>query len=241
MKIARMGIISTAVVIAFGILVIIPPYLPQQKALTVMLFFDVKDTKNLPQWCNDLSDILQTHNIEATVFVVGQVADQYPQCVKTLSKRNDVGSQTYNHVGLINLDYQTQLDEVQNGKNAVDKAGNIQSKIFKAPFGSTDENIYSILNRSDILVDFSYDKQYNKYYQGKFIWFSDSVYDGSKRTPEFFKNLESNDPIVINFDNHIPVKKIDEYVSTIKSKHILFFKASQVTGLELTTHLEEKS
>ena len=206
-----------------------------------MLSFDVKDSKNLPQWCNDLSTTLQKHNIEATVFVVGQVADQYPQCVKILSKRNDIGSQTYNHVGLINLDYQTQLEEVQSGKNAVDKAGNIQSKVFRAPFGSTDENIFSILNRSDILADFSYDKQYNKYYQGKFMWFSDSVYDGSKRSPEYFKSLESNDPIVITFDNGTPVKKIDEFVSTIKSKHIVFFKASQVTGLDLTTHLEKKS
>ena len=241
MKIAQIGIISTAIVIAFGILVVIPPYLPQQKVLPVMLFFEIKDSANLPQWCYDLSTTLQKRNVQATVFVTGKIAEQYPECVKVLSYGNDIGSQTYNYVGLINLDYDTQLDEVKSGKQAVDKAGNIQSKIFKAPFGSTDQNIYSILNRSDILVDFSYDKQYNKYYQGQYLRFDDSVYDGNKHTVDYFRNLESQDPIVIDFDNATPVKKIEEFVSEIKSKHLVFITASKMTGLDLTVHQEGQS
>ncbi|TRZ80003.1 MAG: polysaccharide deacetylase [Nitrosopumilales archaeon] len=236
MKISQIGIISTAIVISFGILIVIPPYLPQQKVLPVMLFFDIKDSQNLPQWCYDLSATLQKRNVVATIFVTGKIAEKYPECVKILSSRNDIGSQTYNYVGLINLDYDTQLDEVKSGKQAVDKAGNIQSKIFKAPFGSTDQNIYSILNRSEILADFSYDRQYNKYYQGQFLRFDDSVYDGNKHTVNYFRNLESQDPVVIDFDNATPIKKIEEFVSGIKSKHLVFITASKMTGLDLTVH-----
>src|SRR5215831_20601315 len=172
MRISQVGIISTSIVIVLGILIVIQPYIPQQEPLAVLLSFDVINSSNLPQWCNDLSVALQKQNVEATIFIPGNVAEQFPQCVKTLSIRNDIGSQTYNYVNLKNLDYTTQLYEVESGKAAIDKAGHIESRLFKAPFGETDENIYSILNRTDIIADFSYDAQYNKYYNGKYLKFN---------------------------------------------------------------------
>ncbi len=239
MKIAHVGIISTSIVILMGIVIVLPPYLPAQKPLTTLLFFNIKDGQNLPQWCNDLSSTLQNRDIHATVFVTGEVAQKYPSCVRTLAERNDIGSLTYDYFNLTGQDYSIQLDEVKSGKDAVDNAAHIDSRLFKAPYGETDGNIYSLLNRSGIVADFSYTTQYNKVYNGKFLKFDDIAYDGSAYTPDFFLNLSSSNPVIIDFDNNVPVDNIDEFISHLKTRHVLLLNASQLTGLDLTVREEQ--
>ena len=242
MKIVHVGIISTAIVIALGIGIVLPPYLPQSKPLVVLLSFDIANKDNLPQWCNQLSSVLDRQNVKATIFVTGKVASQYPKCVSAFSNRNDVGSQTYDYVNLTSIDdYTVQLKEVKNGKQAVDASANIDSRLFKAPYGVTDENIYSLLNRSGILADFSYTNQYNKYYNGEFIKFNATTYDGITHSADFFHTLSSDNPVLINFDNSTPVENIDKYISQLKSKHILLIDASELTGINLTINQGEKN
>ena len=241
MKIAHVGMISTTIVIILGVGIVIHPYLPTPKPVVTLLFFNIDDSKNLPQWCYDLSDTLYKQKVQATIFITGEIAQQYPTCVRKLAQENDIGSSTFDYENLTGEDYSAQLEEVKSGKDAVDSAGQIDSQLFKAPYGITDGNIYSVLNRSGIVADFSYDKQYNKYYQGQYLRFDDSVYDGNKHTVDYFRNLESQDPIVIDFDNATPVKKIEEFVSEIKSKHLVFITASKMTGLDLTVHQEGQS
>ena len=98
----------------------------------------------------------------------------------------------------------------------------------------------ALLNQSGIVADFSYDEQYNKYYNGKFIKFGDTVYNGTNYSPDFFSTLSSNGrPVIINFDNTTPIPNIDEYLSHLKSKHIVLLSASQLTGLDLTVRGEK--
>ena len=236
MKIAHVGMISTTIVIVLGVLIVIPPYLPQQKPLVTLLFFNINETKNLPQWCYDLSDILRQQKVQATVFVTGQIAEKYPTCVSKLAQGNDIGSSTFDYLNLSGQDYSVQLEEVKSGKIAVDSAGRIDSKLFKAPYGVTDGNIYSVLNRSGIVADFSYDGQYNKFYNDKFMKFDSVSYDGTQYSSDFFKNLPDNAPVMINFDNATPVQNIDEFILHLKSRHILFLNASQLIGSNLTEH-----
>lgn len=240
MKIAHVGMISTTIVIVLGVAIVIPPYLPAQKPVVTLLFFNVSDSANLPQWCYDLSDVLQKQNVRATVFITGEIAQQYPGCVNKLAQENDVGSFTYDYAELAGADYSVQLEEVKSGKDAVDSAGHIDSRLFKAPFGITDGNIYSVLNRSGIVADFSYDKQYNKYYDEKFMRFNSTSYNGTQYSPDFFKNLSSDIPIIINFDNATPVENIDAFILHLKSRHILLLNASQLVGTNLTKHMGEQ-
>jgi len=239
-KIAHVGILSTSIVIILGVFIVIPPYLPQSKPLVTLLFFNISDDKNLPQWCYDLSDILEKQKISATIFVTGQIAEKYPSCVNKLAKENDVGSLTFDYVDITGQDYSDQLGEVKSGKDAVDTAGHIDSKLFKAPYGTTDGNIYSVLNRSGIVADFSYATQYNKFNNGIFMRFDAASYNGTQHNPDFFKSLSHDTPIMINFDNTTPIQNIDEFISHLKSRHTLLLNASSLTGLNLTTHHGEK-
>ncbi len=239
MKIVQLGAIATGIVIALGIALVIPAFTRSPSyspPLLVMLSVSVTDDSNAPDWCKDLSSIFKRYGIKATVFVTGKVAEEYPECVTVFPNNIDIGSQTYDYVDLTQIpDYTTQLEEVRNGKQAVDYAGKLYSRVFKAPYGSTDDNVYSLLTRSDIVADFSHGQQYNKYYNGQFIKFDLTAYDGPNYSADFFHRLSVTDtPALINFDNSTPIEQIDSFISELKSGNVRFINASELTGIDLT-------
>ncbi|MEM2110377.1 MAG: polysaccharide deacetylase family protein [Candidatus Bathyarchaeia archaeon] len=207
-----------------------------EKPTTFMLIFSIIDDYNIPEWAICLSSFLEKTNIKATVFFTGKVAESYPKCVTVFSKNVDIGSQTYSYVNLAAItDYDAQFEEVAKGKKAVDDAGNIYSRLFRAPYGATNENIYSILSRLDIIADFSYKCQYNKYHKGQFIKFDLRTYNGTEHPVDFFLNLPSqSEPVALIFNNHTSIEQIIRLLSELKLGHIRFVNASELTGLDLT-------
>jgi len=236
MKIIYAGVISTGSVIILGIALVMPIFFSPTQLLPVILSFDVVDQTNLPQWCNELSSVLKKYDIKSVVFVSGKVAQQHPQCVTDFSNKIDIGSETYDYVPLTSIqDYSQQLEEIKKGKLAVDITGNLDSKLFRAPYLTVDGNIYSLLTRSGILADFSYKQQYNKYYDNKFLKFDLFSYDGTETSPTFIQGLSKNNgPVFIYFDNTTPTEKIDDFISKLKSSNVKFLNASDLTGLDLT-------
>lgn len=244
MKAAHLGMITTGMIVLLSVVVIIPAFTQQhaQPEVQVMLAFDINNTRNLPAWCTGIAASLENHGIPGTVFMAGKVAEQYPQCVAIFSANEwvDIGSKTYSHVDLtLMADYTKAFDEVRKGKEAVDRAGNLDSRLFRAPYGSTDENIYSMLSRSGIAADFSYDDQYNKYHDGNFIRYDVTIYDGAELSPDYLLNLESNQPVIINFDNSVSVNEIDEFLGKVVSSQAaqydpVFVNASDLTQMQLT-------
>lgn len=202
----------------------------------VLLSFDIVEDNNLPEWCIDLSKTLERNNVKGVVFITGKIAEKHPQCVQAFNNDIDIGSQTYNYVNLDSiLDYTVQLEEVKHGKSVVDKIGKLDSKLFKAPYGNTDDNIYSILSRSGILADFSYSNQYNKFSENQFLKYNLTSYDGAFHNAGFFKNLKfSEDPIMINYNNETPIEQIDDLISELKSDEMHFVSASELTKTDLT-------
>ena len=242
MRIKYVGIIVIAVLILIGVVILLPIYFQQQPRPTVMLSFNIINNENIPKWCNDLASILQKHSIKATVFITGELAESYPNCVTIFSSKNTVyiGSSTYNYSDLAPVsDYSKALEEIKGGKITVDNIGELDSKVFRAPYGSTDENIYSLLTNSGILADFSYTNQYNKYENGQFIKYDMIAYDGSNSSSltELSKSLLSpKKPVMVNFDNSVPVSQIDSFIAGIKSKisNVDFTNASELTNILLT-------
>jgi peptidoglycan/xylan/chitin deacetylase (PgdA/CDA1 family) len=239
MKLIHAGAIATTMAIFIGILMVSPIFtknLSNSEQATVLLSFDVMDDDNASKWCKNLSDSLNKHGIKAVVFIPGKVAEKYPECVKIFPSNIDVGSQTYSYIDLTSIsDYSIQLEEVRQGKQAVDKAGNLYSRLFKAPYGHTDDNIYSLLTRADIIADFSYENQYNVYEDGQFIKLDLVTYEGSEFSPDFFLDPDTTEkPILIHFDSTTPLNQIDDLISKLKTVHIQFINPSELTELELT-------
>ncbi|AFU59964.1 putative polysaccharide deacetylase family protein [Candidatus Nitrososphaera gargensis Ga9.2] len=233
------GIFATVAVLVVGVAIALPPFLQPPRGPPVMLAFSIINENNdVPYWCSEVSDILKKNNLDAVVFFSGIIAENHPQCVASFGENVDIGSSTYNYGNLTAIaDYSEQLKEILDGKNAVDLAGDLNSKSFRAPYGSTDENIYSLLARSEILADFSYTDRYHKYHEGNFIWFRVTVYNASSISGAFIRDLqydENDRPIQIDIDNTVPLSKVQEIVDALKDKRANFLNASELTGIELT-------
>lgn len=240
MKLKHAAIIITALVSMTGLVIISPlffrPYSIEPKQ-RVMLSFNISESSDVVPWCEDLSSLLNTYNIGASVFVVGKLAEQYPQVVSYFGDKVDIGSQTYSNLNLTDIsDYSVKLQEVKGGKMAVDNAGNINSRIFRAPFGAADQDIYSLLSRSGILADFSYEEQFNVYRDGQFVKYDAVVYRARDYSTDFFLSLpRTTEPVIIVFDDGYSISDIDVLISGLKRADVEFVNASELTGLTLTT------
>lgn len=243
MKLIVAAAFSTALILAAGFIIVSPMFYrtaiveAEQK---IMLIFSVSESNESADWCLNLSSLLKSYDISATVFIVGKVAEQHPECVSCFSNIVDIGSQTFSNSELTTIpDYVTQLEEVRKGKLAVDAAGNLYSKVFRAPNGHTDQNIYSLLTRNDILADFSYSSHYNVYFDNQFVKFDAVVYDGSACSANSILTLEeSPNPIIIHFESEYPIELIADFIATLKTGHFNFVNASEITGLNLTVRGE---
>lgn len=239
MRLKHVAIGTTVLVVAAGLAMISPLFFrpgnvePRQK---VMLSFSVSESPDVLQWCEELSSLLNTYNIGATVFVVGKVAEQHPQAVLCFGDKVDVGSQTYSNVDLTEIaDYSVKLREVKEGKVAVDSAGELYTRVFRAPFGATDQDIYSLLSRSGIVADFSYENQYNIYQDGKFVKYNAITYMAQDCSPGFFSTLAyTTKPMIIFFDNSHSISDVEIVISRLEDANVEFVNASELTGLTLT-------
>lgn len=237
MELKTAALIATVIVIIGGVVMISPLFFSQDSGdRYVMLCFSVYQTGSVAEWCQNLSSVLGNYNLPATVFVDGKTAQDQPQTVACFNNRVDVGSRTYSNADLTNIsDYTAKLREVQDGKFSVDYAGDLNSKAFQAPNGATDQDIYSLLNRTGILADFSYSDHYNVYQNGQFVRCEAYVYDGQSHGPDFFLAIpETVQPIIIQFNSTWAVSDIESFLSVLVSGDFDFVNASQLTGLALT-------
>ena len=250
MKIAHLGIISTSVIIVLGLAMVIPAFTQHGSSHTipsVMLSFSILDSEWVYSWCQDLAATIEKHDIKATVFLSGKTAEANPECVASFPSNVDVGSQTYNHVNLTALhDYSQALEEVKRGKQAIDRAGNLDSRSFRAPYGAADDNIYSLLSRSGIIADFSYVSQYNKYEEDQFVRYDLKSLTGDSAGLRAFPTIVSDievtrqynpAPVVVNFDSSMPIERIDEFISKLKADYgssIQYVNASDLADADLT-------
>ena len=251
MKLSHLAAISTGIIITLGVILIAPAFLRTPGDATartnpIMIIFDIRDTASnevqISEWCRDLADLVELHSIKATIFESGNVARTNSECVTSFPDNIDIGSKTNNHVNLQSVDYSNALEEVSEGKEAIDSAGQLNSKLFKAPNGATDENIFSLLNRSGILADFSYSDHYNVYENGLFIMHPAITFDGRSIDLEDLRATASsagvNTPIIILFDNTMEISQIDEVILLLQNNlappNFEFVNASEMTGIDLT-------
>jgi len=235
-----------------GILLLVPSLLRSPSTLTptpILLFFDIiSGNLDDSKWCNSLSELLKEKNIKASVFLTGQIVEKNPRCASDFTnnlKNIDIGSSTYNYVDLAsNIDYSKALDEVRLGKSEIINASNVNSSLFKAPYGSTNDNIYSLLHRNGITADFSYPNQYNLFEKNQFVKYKlNSFIVNSTSIPklmEEIKEIKENDPIAIEINDTISVDTVNEIISQLDSlgKDFVFSNPSTLTGTELSSKIK---
>jgi hypothetical protein len=241
MKLKHYGALATGMIISLAVVMALPPFLQQETRQQILLSFSISSNENLPKWCDELASTLFEKKIKAVVFVSGEIAQEFPQCITSFSKNVDIGSQAFHYSPITKIsNYSIQLDEIKKGKKTIDEIGNLDSKLFKAPYGKTDDNIYSLLNRSDIVVDFSYVDQYNQFQDDKFIWFKINSYNSDNYKDSLISTLsktgskENKIPTVIDFDEKISIIKINDMITDLKNQDVELVNASDLVGFDLT-------
>lgn len=150
------------------------------------LTFDVEDwyqgltstSENIAQWANFESrvernsefilDKLSTANVKATFFILGFVAEQFPQLIKKISNEgHEIGLHSYFHRKVNKLTRDQFILDVKDTLMVVEQAGGKKVVGFRAPMFSIDHNASWAL---EVLMErgFQYDSSIfpirNRYY-----------------------------------------------------------------------------
>jgi len=234
MKLVYLGAISTSIVLILGMAMVVPAFIfastTESEKLRVLIQIEIVEDDNLSFWCSDLHEKLEYGGIKSVIFLTGKIAESNPECIFNVSGV-DVGSQSYRYQDIAQIsDYLQQLSEIKKGKIIIDDLGGFESKVFKAPFGSTDENIYSLLNKSEILADFSYDNHYNLFVDDQFVKFDLLTVDNVNDL-DYIDNLQI---ITFSFNNLESVNSIFDTIDEIKKHRVQFVNPSDLYGESLT-------
>ena len=233
------GIIATVAFVAVGVVLVLPPYIQglesSQQVPKILLSFSVTDDENMPQWCKGISELLNENQLKAAVFFSGKAAERYPDCVRSFNDYVEIGSSTYSYTKLsAERDYLDQLNDVSKGKAVVDSLSGTNSQLFKAPYGYSDDNIYSLLSRNNITLDFSANGSYNKFDGNYFIYNELKTFDlGPSSINEIQSHISNraSDRVQITADSSVPVEKITSIVNfIIRENNATFVNASEMAG-----------
>lgn len=130
---------------------------------------DHKSTRTDQQWCTyesrihqnmrTIFEIMDHGNVRATFFVVGWIAEKYPEIVREIADRGyEIGSHTHLHQLVYEQDRTTFFNDVEKSIKTLEDISGQKVRAFRAPgFSITEENkwAFEVLYELGITVDSS--------------------------------------------------------------------------------------
>jgi len=130
---------------------------------------DNDQTRSISEWSkfdsrihygmNLIYEIIEKYQVKATFFVVGWIAEKYPEIVRDISNRGfEIGSHTHLHQLVYEQDRQTFYNDVEKSIKTLEDCTGNEIKSFRAPgFSITKNNLWAfeILFELGITVDSS--------------------------------------------------------------------------------------
>ncbi|MBA4155029.1 polysaccharide deacetylase family protein [Flavobacterium sp.] len=99
----------------------------------VYLTFDDGPTPEITEW---VLEQLKTYNAKATFFCIGNNMAKHPEIFKRLlNEGHTIGNHTQNHVKGWKTENNTYFEEVEKCDEVISKHTNIDSKLFRPPYG----------------------------------------------------------------------------------------------------------
>jgi len=129
---------------------VIESVVSKKSTMTNMLCIDLEDNYcdlSFSTWHNYddriylttkvILDLLDKHNVRATFFTVGYIAERYPQLIEQIkSKGHEIASHSYSHTNILTMDRQSfELDFIKS-KEILEKVTGEQILGFRAPYFS---------------------------------------------------------------------------------------------------------
>ena len=118
-----------------------------------LIAFTFDDGPNF-ETTNKLLDNLDKYNARVTFFVVGNRVKTYEDTLKrAYDMGNLIGSHTYNHKNLFELDDNQIVDEIKKTNNVIKEVTGSNTLYLRPPYGNTNKNIKNLANMYNILWD----------------------------------------------------------------------------------------
>jgi peptidoglycan/xylan/chitin deacetylase (PgdA/CDA1 family) len=92
-----------------------------------------------PDWTPRVLKLLAEYGVTATFFVVGRMAERYPDIIKQIAAEgHQLGNHTYSHANLAVLSSQAITEELDRAQEAIDKAlgDHYELRLVRPPYGS---------------------------------------------------------------------------------------------------------
>ncbi|MGM0336895.1 polysaccharide deacetylase family protein [Enterococcus sp. AZ008] len=125
-----------------------------EEKTVALTFDDGPDPNNTPK----LLDILKQEKVNATFFVLGQNAQQYPEIVKVIANQgHEVGNHTYSHRNLSSLNIDELSTEITATDEVIKNITGEYPKYVRPPYGSLNRNAVQVINRP--IIEWSVDSE----------------------------------------------------------------------------------
>ena len=103
---------------------------------------------------NKLLDNLDKYNARVTFFVLGSRVNNYKDTLtKAYKMGNTIGSHTYSHSNLLNLDNYSIMDEIKKTNETIKNITGSETIYLRPPYGNINSNIKKLSNMYTILWD----------------------------------------------------------------------------------------
>lgn len=101
----------------------------------------------------EILDILDEYNIKATFFVVGQLAEKYPELIlREISEGHEVASHTWSHAHLTKLSDQSLENEIYATEELLYELAEYRPTLLRPPEGKYGDNLLRVAGKLDYEV-----------------------------------------------------------------------------------------
>ena len=111
---------------------------------------------------HSILDLLQENkrNIKATFFVLGWIAERFPDLIREISKRgHEIASHGYDHVMCTHIAPDSLLSDLIRSKNGIEKITGTEVKGYRAPSFSISDDALRLIRKAG----YAYDSSYNSF------------------------------------------------------------------------------
>ncbi|UCH88101.1 MAG: polysaccharide deacetylase family protein [Thermoplasmata archaeon] len=161
-------------------------------------------TRGITEGLPKILAMLDKYDIRATFFVVGNIAEKYPEIIKDLSQKHEVGSHGYHHESFNEMD-KTKMGALNKSKKLLEKITETEVLGFRAPYLRVCNELYTVLDDLGFEYDASmasFMKSHRELNSHKLQKFKLGIPNVILRFPagmKKFKNYCTSDPFPILF------------------------------------------
>lgn len=96
----------------------------------------------------EILEVLESRNVKASFFVVGQWAEKYPEKIKMIINHgHDLANHSYSHLRMSTLDTSRNTKEISLCGDILDKAAESKTTLFRAPYGDYNNDVIETAKR----------------------------------------------------------------------------------------------